>query len=185
MSKEKTLINTLSLYLILFFLFCVLGWIYEVVLGFIYGHGFVNRGFLFGPYLPVYGFGALLLVVSLRKIMQKPIRIGKFPITPFIVFILIFIITTVIEFYTSYFMELLFHKRWWDYSTDFMNINGRVCLRTSFRFGLGGMLFLYVLTPFFTMIINKLSQKLKYIIAFGILSVMTADLLRTVILIVL
>lgn len=183
MTEKKTFLNTFCLYFLMFFLFCVLGWIYEVVLGLIYGHGFVNRGFLFGPYLPVYGFGALLLIVSLRKIMQKRIYIWKIPLTPVIVFISIFLITSVIEFYTSWFMELLFDKRWWDYSADAMNIGGRVCFRTSFRFGIGGMVFLYVLTPLFTKIINKLPNKPKYITAFGILGVMAVDFLLTLIMI--
>ena len=170
-----------SLMVFLFLFYCNLGWIYEVVLEFKDGNGFVNRGFLFGPYLPIYGFGALILILLLKNLMEKKIYIWKIPITPIIVFALIIVITSIIEYFSGYVMELVFHQRWWDYSSDFLNINGRICPRTSFKFGIGGMAFLYILKPLFILLVNKLSEKKQKIGAVIIVSVMVVDLIVTLI----
>lgn len=173
--------DKLYLYTFMFFLFCVFGWVYEVVLEFIYGHGFVNRGFLFGPYLPIYGFGALVLISVLKEIMKKKWKAGLLPLAPLLVFILVVIITTAIEYISGFALEAIFHKRWWDYSTDFMNINGYVCPRTSFNFGIGGMFFLYVCMPAFRKLFGKIPKKHRKYFAVAILTVIAVDFLLTIV----
>ena len=153
MSKKENI----SFYTCCFFVYCVIGWFYEVIWEFAIGNGFVNRGFLNGCYLPIYGFGALLLIFSLKKLMSKKINLGKINLTPFFVFLATLILVSTVEYFASYLMELLFHKRWWDYSYDILNLNGRISLRNSTLLALGGMLFVYVIQPF----LNKVFKKIK------------------------
>ena len=96
----------IKLYFFSFMLYALIGWIYEVILEFYYGNGFVNRGFLFGPYLPVYGFGALLIIFTIQGFSRKKIKIKNISITPILVFILIFLLTSVVE-YIAGTMELM------------------------------------------------------------------------------
>jgi len=163
----------------LFVLFSFIGWLYEVGLAFLYGFGFVNRGFLFGPYLPIYGFGGLILVVSLAGVMKKPRCWGRVPMTPFLVFLLIVLITTVLEYAASAGLEFIFHKRWWDYSHYAFNLNGRVCLSASLRFGLGGMVFVYVLAPLIKRLAGKIPENIRNRGALLILGLLLLDFICT------
>ena len=105
-NKKGVILEEIKKYFIYFVLFSIIGWLYEVLLElFVYNNGFVNRGFLFGPYCIIYGFGALLLVFSLRQLQHQKIRLGKISITPLLVFVAIVIITTVVELIGSYIME--------------------------------------------------------------------------------
>ena len=73
-------------------LYCFIGWIYEVILEFSYGNGFINRGFLHGPYLPVYGFGALLILLTIRPFSKKKIYL-KNPIRLLIAFLVVILMS--------------------------------------------------------------------------------------------
>lgn len=170
-----------SFYTCCFFVYCIIGWLYEVIWEFAIGHGFVNRGFLHGFYLPIYGFGALILIFSLKNLMKKDIRIGKLKITPIIVFFAILFIVSAVEFSASYVMELIFHKRWWDYSYDILNLNGRISLRNSSLLALGGMLFVYVIQPILEKIFRKFKETTLKKLAILIISVMSIDLILVII----
>ena len=164
---------------LLFLLFSVVGWIYEVVLAFLYGYGFVNRGFLFGPYLPLYGTGALLLIICLEPLMKKDIRIGGLKVTQTVIFFAIVMITTALEYGVGWLLEVLFDQRFWDYSTYNYQLHGRICLSASIRFGLGGMLFLYILLPLFMKIINKIPVRVRFIVSLCVIGILAADLIAT------
>lgn len=157
---------------ICFFCYSILGWLYEVLLGiFVFHLGFVNRGFLSGPYCPVYGFGALLFIVLLWKIKDKKILKGRCNITPIIIFLLIIIITTAVELVTSYVMEFAIGEWLWDYHDYAFNFEGRVALETSIRFGIGGMIILYILQPFLQNKIQRINNKyynMTVLVLFGI-----------------
>lgn len=172
---DKNVIGNIPVFIILFFAFSVIGWIYEVILAILYGWGFVNRGFLIGPYLPVYGFGALVLIITLTPVMEKNLPIFGINAAPAVVFILIVIITSIIEYITGWAMEAIFDLRLWDYSSDWMNLNGYICPRTSIRFGIGGMFFLYVLKPFFIKIIGNIEPRIVRMTSYIIAAVMIAD----------
>ena len=142
----------------LFFLYSAVGWIYEEILEvFIYRTGFTNRGFLFGPYLPVYGFGALLFLILLYP-MKRRKRWGK--LTPLAVFLGSGLIATAVELLTSYGLSY-FGLELWNYDHYFMNFQGRIALNPSVRFGLGGLLFLYVLQPLFEWFLSIQSEQTK------------------------
>ncbi len=180
MEKEKQVNNKWYFYVCCFFVYCIIGWIYEVIWEFAIGNGFVNRGFLHGCYLPIYGFGALILIFSLRKLMNKEIRVFKINITPIIVFVAILILVSTVEFLASYFMELIFHKRWWDYSYDILNLDGRISLRNSSLLAIGGMAFVYLIQPLLNKIFVKIKEKTLKNIAIIILIVMVVDFISVI-----
>lgn len=132
-------------YFLLFMIYAMAGWLMEVICKLIQYKRFINRGFLIGPYCPIYGYGALLITFLLRKYTDDPI----------ILFFMAIIICGVLEYLTSYFMEKIFKARWWDYSQKKFNINGRVCLNTIIPFGILGIFIMYVSNPF---LLSKIEQ---------------------------
>lgn len=121
----------------IFVLACIAGWIYETVLEvFVWKTGFSNRGFLTGPYLPVYGFGVLAFLPGVLWIFDR-----RFNIVIKIVLIVIFcaLVATIIELCTSYILEWTIGNWLWDYTKNYkLHYQGRIALDTSLRFGLGG-----------------------------------------------
>lgn len=170
----------IKLYFFSFMLYAFIGWIYEVILEFYYGNGFVNRGFLFGPYLPVYGFGALLIIFTIQGFSKKKINVKNICITPALVFILIFLLTTIVEYIAGTILDVFWGKRLWDYSHYFMNINGLVCLSASTRFAIGGTIFLYLLQPAFEKIINKIPSKIQTVSLVVLLTTILTDFCITI-----
>lgn len=135
----------LRVYFLLFMTYAICGWIMEVTCKLIQYKRFINRGFLIGPYCPIYGYGAILITILLRKYTNDPV----------VLFFMAIIICGTLEYLTSYFMEKIFKARWWDYSQKKFNINGRVCLNTIIPFGLLGLFIMYVSNPF---LIGKIEQ---------------------------
>lgn len=161
-----------------FMLYSIIGWIYEVFLEVvIYKWGFSNRGVLFGPYCIIYGFGALILLFSLKKLQQKDIRIKNFKITWLLVFISIVIITTLLELVASYIMEFTSGAWLWDYTRFAFNFQGRIAFNPSIRFGIGGMIFLYILQPLFENFTNNLSPKTLTLISSILMIIFSTDVL--------
>lgn len=141
-------------YILLFFVYSFLGWCLEVGCKLVSDHKFVNRGFLIGPYCPIYGHGALIMTVLLNRYLNDPVTL----------FIMIILCCSLLEYFTSYFLEKIFHTRWWDYSGYRFNINGRICLETMVPFGLFGMFIMYVSNPFFLGMIEKISMPILYLL---------------------
>lgn len=166
----------LSNYIIYFWLYAVIGWIYEVLLeAFVWHNGFVNRGTLYGPWLPVYGFGALIFILCIYPVIKgKPIK-KRLILLP-IVFIGCMIAATLLELLTSYLCEWTIGYIPWDYFNYKIHFQGRIALSTSIRFGLGGLLFLYLLQPLFEKICDKLGNK-KVLVSIILLIVLGIDLL--------
>ena len=147
-------------YFLYFMFYSVIGWIYEVFLEVVvYRWGYSDRGVLIGPYCIVYGFGAVILLLALSGLMKKKIKLGPVNVTPFLVFVGIVLITTVIELIASYIMEFTAGEWMWDYTRFAFNFQGRVALNPSIRFGIGGMIFLYILQPLFEKGVRKMPEK--------------------------
>lgn len=141
--------EVLCYYFLLYFMYCVIGYVLECIFCSIIDKKLVlNRGFLIGPYLPIYGKGALCIILLLNKYLKDP----------FALFIMASLIATVLEYFASYFMEKIFKARWWDYSEKKFNLNGRVCLTNTVLFGLGGLIVMYVVNPFLTGILDGFSK---------------------------
>ena len=133
----------IRVYFLLFVIYSVLGWCLEVVGKLIQYKRFINRGFLIGPYCPIYGCGAVLITFLLKKYIDDPL----------VLFVMVIVVCGILEYLTSFFMEKIFKARWWDYSQKKFNINGRVCLDTIVLFGLLGLFIMYISNPF---LINKI-----------------------------
>ena len=139
-----------------FIAFSFIGWVYEVlVFAFELHYGFVNRGFLFGPWLPVYGCGGVLILVLLKDLRDKKIYLGKINVTPIVCFLFIVLISTATELLTSYLMEWTTGSWLWDYSADGLNFQGRIALKSSIRFGLIGITVLYLIQPGMELLFEK------------------------------
>lgn len=140
----------LAYFFLLFLFYSVLGWVVEIIYTRIVDKKWVNRGFLMGPYCPIYGYGCILIILLLKKYYNDPV----------ILVAMSMIICSVLEYLTSFIMEKLFRTRWWDYSNRKFNINGRICLETMVPFGLAGLLLIYVLNPFISGLILKMPNTL-------------------------
>jgi predicted membrane protein len=155
----------IRVYFLLFMIYAILGWCMEVTCKLIQYKRFINRGFLIGPYCPIYGYGAILITFLLKKYTNDPIAL----------FFMAIIICGTLEYLTSYFMEKIFKARWWDYSQKKFNINGRVCLNTIIPFGLLGLFIMYVSNPFFISKIEMLPQMWLSILFWALLAIYIVD----------
>ena len=151
---------------IAFWFFSILGWILEVIVCSICDRKFVNRGFLIGPYCPIYGFGALIMML-----------ISPYKNHLFACFILALTLCSTLEYFASFLMEKLFKIRWWDYSHDAFNINGRICLRNAIAFGALGVIFTRFLNPWYLSLIDNISDKMLFTIAIILLVITVIDIL--------
>lgn len=145
----------LSQYFLYFIIYAFLGWCVEVTCQFIELKKFVNRGFLIGPICPIYGYGVLGIIFLIGKDTSDILG----------VFLKAILICSILEYFTSYFMEKLFKARWWDYSTKKFNINGRICLETMIPFGILGCLVVYVIHPLIKKLVGAFNPTLIIIIS--------------------
>lgn len=152
-------------YIALFFIYSFAGWVMETVQISIRQKKFVNRGFLIGPYCPIYGCGVLLITLLLQKYA------GDLPLT----FILSILICGTLEYMTSYVMEKIFKARWWDYSQRKFNINGRVCLENLVLFGLASCVIIYVTNPFIIKHLKMIPSMVQNVLIGALLVVHLVD----------
>ena len=155
------MIREIEQYIALFFIYSIAGWIMETVQLSIREKKFINRGFLIGPYCPIYGSGVVLITILLQKYYDD------IPAT----FFLSILICGTLEYVTSYFMEKIFKARWWDYSARKFNINGRICLETLVPFGIAGTVITIWINPFLLKYINIVPNLAMHIIL-GIISIL-------------
>ena len=169
MSEEKSALKSnfrkFDYYVLLFFSLAFIGWFWEVALFFFTNHAFINRGIYKGPYLPIYGVGGLLLCFLFRSYRRKPFRL----------FLLSMFVCSVLEYLTSYFLELRWGSRWWDYSGHFLNLNGRVCLLGAVVFGLGGTALVCLFLPLYEKAYHRLSGKWRLVLCLLLLIVFITD----------
>lgn len=156
--ERKNIFQNLIIY---YFVCSVIGWILEMIYGFmVFGH-FVDRGFLYGPMCPIYGCGAIVMVLITEAVRKKNLNTAW-------KFLIMTIIFTSLEYLSSLILEAIFGLRWWDYSNEFLNLNGRVCLVFSLMFGMMGIIFTeWVYEPSKRLIeklIEKISSKVIWII---------------------
>ena len=123
---------------LLLMIYSTIGWVAEMIYhSIVIGHMSEKRGFLNGFLCPIYGHGALLVLYVLHGGLKNPI----------LTFLAGMVLTSALEYFTSWIMEVLFHMRWWDYSNCKYQLNGRVCLTNTFFFGLGSVLLCPVVNP--------------------------------------
>ncbi len=143
--NKKNRLSKFESYLLYFFIYAFLGWIGETLFA-IYNNGhFVKRGFLFGPICPIYGYGALILLIFLRRYQKSSIKL----------FFVSAVIFSALEYFVSFAMEGAFMAHWWDYTNSFFNLNGRISIAYSFVWGIAAILFINHLHPFVKKNLNK------------------------------
>lgn len=151
-------IGSYNLYELVFYLFiyAFLGWCTEVVYAAVKTGKFVNRGFLNGPVCPIYGAGAVSILLALT-----PLQKGK-PWDFLVVFACSVILCSALEFVTGFILEKFFHRKWWDYGDRRFNLMSYVCLEMSLVWGFACLLLTYVLHPVFAAVISHIPQKVGY-----------------------
>lgn len=152
-------------YFLMFIIFSMIGWIVEVIYVYIIDKDLVNRGYLIGPYIPIYGTCGVLMVLLLNGLYKYPL----------LIFILAMLLCSTIEYLTSYILEKVFNARWWDYSNQKYNLNGRICLLNAFLFGVLAIILIYLVNPFVTNILTNLDKKRLEIISLVCLTIFTTD----------
>lgn len=151
--------------ILMFFIFSFVGWCWEVGIHFFRDGIFVNRGFFLGPYLPIYGAGAVLMLTLLRRVANNPV----------LTFGLIMLICAVVEYITGYGLEAIYGVKWWDYSGYLLNLNGRICLEGTVFFGIGGCLTIYVLAPLVQELLKKVDPKVQTVFCAILVAVFILD----------
>lgn len=143
--KKEDLIIKLA---ILFYFCSVLGFIYELILTYISTGKIFSHGILNGPWLPIYGTGSLFIMLFY-----------KYRKNPFLIFVLSFFVTGILEGICGFILLKIFKMRLWDYTGYFLDINGFVCFLSAFCFGIGGLLVTYLIYPLVKKIYDKVNKK--------------------------
>ena len=155
-------------FVIMLFLFSILGWVMEVTLKFIQYHRFINRGVLIGPYCPIYGFGVVGVTILVGGLLG---RAGTYPET----FMAGFVICGFLEYMTSLYMEKMFHARWWDYSNKPMNLHGRIWIGNLILFGLASVIIVKLIDPHYFNFIATIDPLIISVLAWIIIILMVSD----------
>lgn len=163
--------NRISTYILLFFFYSAAGWFVESLYRSIGEKRVINSGFLTGPMCPIYGTGALVMTVFLYNPFKDNLLI---------VFLLGMVLCDLVEYITSVLMEILFHARWWDYTYEFMNIRGRICLKHTLYWGIVSVAFVKLLHPKIDSIVQNFDVKTVRIILIIIFVVFFLDVANSV-----
>lgn len=142
-------------WILFFYIYCFIGWVWETAYVSIKKWKYTNRGFMKGPFLPIYGFGALAILVA-----TIPVKDSK-PLT----FLVGMLAATILEYITGEAMEALFKVRYWDYSNQKFNLNGHICLTSSIAWGVASILMVNVIHVPIADFVNNIPRLLQEIIA--------------------
>lgn len=157
-------------WLLIFYFYCVAGWIWESCYVSCCQRRWVNRGFLHGPWLPIYGTGAIVILFT-----TMPVN-SSLPL----IFLVGMVSATVLEYVTGAAMERIFHMRYWDYSSKHCNLNGYICLSSSVAWGGFSLLLVRVLHPPVDTLIRVLTGYVPDILSFLLTVLFTVDTTRSI-----
>lgn len=143
----------------LFFLLSIFGWLWEGFLYLFKDDIYVNRGFLTGPWLPIYGMGGIMLELLFHRWRDRPL----------LTFVSSMALCTLLEYMAGWYLELTWGVKWWDYSDMPWNLHGRICLVSSLLFGVGGTLLVWVISPRFYSLYRRVPAKVR--VALGLLAI--------------
>lgn len=167
---------------IFFIVYCITGWIFEELVFLVEDHILYNRGFLFGPWLPIYGFGGIIITALFFKTKNKPVKIEKINIRPLIMYFEACIIATAVELIATYIIDFIGgnFKTLWDYSQNFMNFQGRIALIPDAKFGVIALLAIYGVQPILKKIIETKKQKMLNVFVVIIAILFAIDLIARI-----
>ena len=149
-----------------FFIYSFAGWFFELLWCSVVHKKAKTRGVLFGPYCPIYGFGAILVLGATYTVRDNWL----------LTFLIAMALCSILEYFTSFLLEKIFHIRWWDYSkTEKFNINGRICLTATLSFGLFGVIAAQWTQPFIENIFSIIPDITQVILALVLLVIILAD----------
>ena len=159
-------------FIIYVFILSFIGYIYECLAMTIWLGKWDNRGFLFGPIIPIYGLGALMGTIIFNFYRN---------FSPLSVFVIGMLGSAILEYVVHYYLEKTFHAYWWDYSSAPFNINGRICLFASIGFGLAALIIVYIVNPVLIPFINNINPIIKQFSALMIVILVTVDTTLTIV----
>lgn len=154
-----------------FILYSFLGWVMESVIKTVIQKKPVNSGFLYGPYCPIYGFGAIIMFLFLQGFKDKPI----------LLFIIAFFVLSLWEYCVGWLLEVIFHTKYWDYSNNKFNIKGRVCIMNSLFWGFLGVVFIRYIHPFIIEKIDLIKTNDLLFLTITLSIIMLIDLIISII----
>ena len=154
----------------MFFIFCGVGWLWEVSLELVKSATFVNRGVLHGPWLPIYGTGVVLILTLLFRFRKKPFVEAIATVTA----------CGILEYTTAFVLETTKGVKWWDYTGYFLNVDGRICAEGLMVFMLGGLAVVYALGPIIDNKIRKFDRKKLAVICSILLMIFACDALYSI-----
>jgi len=154
-------------YIFLFFIYSCIGWLIEILSRILEERKIINRGFLIGPYCPIWGFGVVLMTIFLQDFVNDPIAF----------ILLAMIVAGILEYITSYIMEKLFKAKWWDYSKYPFNLNGRITLQHLLFFGVAGYISVAFTNSGYFMLFDRAPQITLNIIAISLIVIFMIDII--------
>ena len=152
-------------FFIFFIIYSFVGYIVEVFFVSFLQKKIVNRGFLCGPIIPIYGLGAITMIFLLKRYMHDYIAL----------FIFGALIASTLEYFVGYALEKIFHNKWWDYSEDKFNLNGRVCMLNAILFGLGSVALIEYIHPIVSKYVLRLNSGISIILFIVLAVILTLD----------
>lgn len=160
--------STYRLYQLLcfFVVYSFIGWCIETFATSLASGHFENRGFLNGPFLPIYGFGALILIIAYERFQNREM----------IFFWSAIILTTSLELAVGLIMKALFNRMWWDYSNEPYNIMGLICLKASILWGFYGLFFIRFIHPHIVRLVSLIPGSYRKTLCCAVLLIFTIDL---------
>lgn len=167
---KVTQINYMKLYsvtsiILLFFSFCITGWVWEVLLHIYYDGQIINRGFTHGPWLPIYGVGGVIIITLLKRFRDRPV----------LEFLVAFVLCGFIEYFTAWLLETVNGEKWWDYSGYFLNLDGRICAEGLLVFAVGGCTVVYLIAPLLDAFFKRIDRRLATVICVVLLVAFFSD----------
>lgn len=157
-----------------FIIYAFFGWCLEVVYQAVEHGKFINRGFLNGPYCPIYGFGVIMVVYVLDPIKENI----------FILYAGAVLLTTTLELVTGFLLEKIFNQKWWDYSGERFNLKGYICLKFSLLWGIACLITVRLIHPSVERFVDRLPHKFGIIMLSVIMTGFISDMIITVMAIV-
>ena len=168
--------TTLAVYRIVsyFIIYSFFGWCLEVVYQAVEHGKFINRGFLNGPYCPIYGFGVIIVCYALDPIKENIV----------VLYVGAVILTTALELLTGFLLEKIFNQKWWDYSKERFNLKGYICLKFSLLWGVACLVAVRLIQPVVVAYVAKLPQKFGIVLLSVVMTGFVSDMIITVMAIV-